>query len=305
MDTREIHFDPDYKHAAFALYRYAPSLAGCIVFCVLFTLTTGLHSLQLFRTRTWYMIPFAIGGLFELVGYAARAVSASQEPGFWTLLPYILQSVFLLVAPALFAASIYMILGRIILLTDGEKKAIIRRSWLTKLFVSGDVLSFLMQSTGGALMATASSDPSKQKLGENVIIGGLFVQLIVFGLFIVVAGIFHLRLARSPTAASRQPHVRWRTYLTVLYTTSFLILIRSLFRVIEYLQGYNGFLLTTEAFLYVFDATLMFLTMAVMNWQHPSEIGMLLRGDRPLDGSGSFRMVGFHSVKEDASPMMA
>ena len=197
-----------------------------------------------------------------------------------------------------------MILGRIILLTEGEKRSFIRRTWLTKIFVSGDVLSFLMQSTGGALMATANSDASKQQLGQNVIIGGLFVQLIVFGLFIVASGVFHIRLSHSPTPASRQPLVRWKTYLTVLYTTSILILIRSLFRVIEYLQGYNGYLLTTEAFLYVFDATLMFLTMAIMNWQHPSEIGLLLRGEVPR-GNGSFGMVGFKPVKEDRSPMMA
>lgn len=59
-----------------------------------------------------------------------------------------MQSVLILIAPALMAASIYMILGRIILLTEGEKYALIKRRWLTKLFVSGDVLSLLMQSSG-------------------------------------------------------------------------------------------------------------------------------------------------------------
>lgn len=62
--------------------------------------------------------------------------------------PYIMQSVLLLVAPALFAASIYMELGRIVLMVDGERHLFIRRTWLTKLFVAGDVLSFLMQSSG-------------------------------------------------------------------------------------------------------------------------------------------------------------
>lgn len=62
--------------------------------------------------------------------------------------PYIMQSVLLLVAPALFAASIYMELGRIVLMVDGERALFIRRTWLTKIFVAGDVLSFLMQSSG-------------------------------------------------------------------------------------------------------------------------------------------------------------
>jgi hypothetical protein len=62
--------------------------------------------------------------------------------------PYIMQSVLILIAPALFAASIYMILGRIILLTDGEHHSLIPRKWLTKLFVFGDVASFMLQSSG-------------------------------------------------------------------------------------------------------------------------------------------------------------
>ena len=41
-----------------------------------------------------------------------------------------------------------MILGRIIRLTDGEEYSPIRARWLTKVFVAGDVLSFLAQSGG-------------------------------------------------------------------------------------------------------------------------------------------------------------
>jgi hypothetical protein len=55
----------------------------------------------------------------------------------------------LLLAPAFFAASIYMVLGRLILLVDGEAHSIIRAKWLTKVFVLGDVVSFLTQSAGG------------------------------------------------------------------------------------------------------------------------------------------------------------
>lgn len=59
-----------------------------------------------------------------------------------------MQSLLILLAPALFAASIYIILGRIILMTDGERYSLVRQKWLTKIFVAGDVLSFLMQGSG-------------------------------------------------------------------------------------------------------------------------------------------------------------
>jgi hypothetical protein len=62
--------------------------------------------------------------------------------------PYIIQALLILVAPALFAATIYMELGRIVTLVDGDSYTLIRKKWLTKIFVSGDVLSFMVQSAG-------------------------------------------------------------------------------------------------------------------------------------------------------------
>lgn len=41
-----------------------------------------------------------------------------------------------------------MMLGRIILVTDGELHSLLPKRWLTKLFVTGDVISFLMQGAG-------------------------------------------------------------------------------------------------------------------------------------------------------------
>jgi len=58
------------------------------------------------------------------------------------------QTLLLLLGPSFFAASIYMILGRIIRLTGGEIHSPIRPKRLTKIFVLGDVLSFCVQSGG-------------------------------------------------------------------------------------------------------------------------------------------------------------
>jgi hypothetical protein len=81
----------------------------------------------------------------ELIGYIGRIIS---HDNIWALGPFIMQSILLLVAPALFAASIYIILGRIILMVDGERYSLIRQKYLTAAFVTGDVLSFFVQSGG-------------------------------------------------------------------------------------------------------------------------------------------------------------
>lgn len=62
--------------------------------------------------------------------------------------PYIMQSLLLLVAPALFAGSIYMVLGRLMRYVNAEHYSIVRVKWVTKLFVCGDILSFGIQGAG-------------------------------------------------------------------------------------------------------------------------------------------------------------
>lgn len=81
----------------------------------------------------------------EVIGYVGRILSHRDV---WSLSSYIMQSLLILIAPALFAASIYIILGRIIIMVDGERYSLIRQKWLTKIFVCGDVLSFLLQGAG-------------------------------------------------------------------------------------------------------------------------------------------------------------
>lgn len=55
----------------------------------------------------------------------------------------------------------------------------------------------------------------------------------------------------------------------VLYVVSALTMVRSIFRIIEYVQGNAGYILGHEAFLYVFDAVLMVVVMVVFNVVHP------------------------------------
>lgn len=277
----------------FVLYRYNPSLAAAAIFVVLFGLTTGLHIFQTHKKRSWFMIPFLIGGLFETIGYIGRILSSNDRN---KLSPYIMQTLLLLLGPALYAASIYMILGRLILLTDGERYSLVRRKWLTKLFVGGDVLSFMMQSAGGGIM---SSGASGMKTGEKIIIGGLFIQILFFGLFFITAILFELRgkehLARLSST------IPWKKQLLALYVTSILILVRSVFRVIEYIQGNAGYLLRHEVFLYIFDAVLMFAVMVIFNVVHPGDIALLLKG-RKKEQPQEFEVLSTGSAEQGVVP---
>jgi len=257
-----IDSQPHYK-----FYHYYPSLAGACVFLALFGVTTVWHAVLIIKHRTWYFIPLLIGGIFEVVGYATRIWSNRQAPN-PTIGPYIVNTLLILVAPALFAASIYMVLGRIILSVDGESLSLIKKRWLTKVFVTSDVVTFFVQLGGAGLLA--SSDPTQAKLGSHIILAGLLLQIIIFGFFVVVGLVFHRRLLAMPTSLSHDPSLPWKKYLYILYITCGFIMFRSIVRVAEFVQGFEGEIYTHEVFLFLFDALPMAAVMVIFNIWYPS-----------------------------------
>ena len=186
-----------------------------------------------------------------------------------------------------------MLLGRIVRLLDAEHHSIIRTTWVTKIFVGGDVLSFLVQVGGkncfsifysegrlgtdtgfysGGAMFSSAKTASALNLAKNLITIGLVIQLLFFGLFLIVITIFHYRIVRSPTTRSSSVAMPWRRFILVLYTASAFILIRSLFRLIEYQAGRDSPLQKSEVYFYIFDSTLMIIVALIFNVFHPRQI---------------------------------
>lgn len=83
-----------------------------------------------------------------------------------------------------------------------------------------------------------------------------------------------------------------------LYVSSVLILVRSVVRVVEYIQGMDGYILSHEAFLYVFDGLLMFLVLLVFVLVHPSEVNYLL-GTGVMTVRGGWRVQTFPLTSQE------
>lgn len=124
---------------------------------------------------------------------------------------------------------------------------------------------------GGGYLASAKTQENVD-MGEHMILGGLFVQIFFFGFFIIVSVIFHRRMLASPMNYVGGSQIPWSRCMKVLYTVSCLIMIRSIYRVIEYAQGSGGSLQSKEAFVYVFDAALMLACCIVLVILHPSKM---------------------------------
>lgn len=154
-----------------------------------------------------------------------------------------------------------MTLGRIIRCVKGEHLSIVRIEWLTKTFVIGDVLSLSVQGGSSGLTSNANT----AKIGEDIVLGGLFIQLVLLGLFFVTAIMFQIRLGKQPLRESYTTEAPWKQTLYMIYGVSALIFARSVFRVVEYIQGQDGYSLGHEWTLYIFDAVPMFVA-AVIFW---------------------------------------
>ncbi|KAJ9136871.1 RTA1 like protein [Pleurostoma richardsiae] len=259
-------------HNGYPLWHYIPSLPAAIVFAVLFGAATFLHNYLMATRRTWFCIPFIVGGVFEIIGYVGRALAYNATG---ELIPYILQSIFLLLAPILFAASLYMTLSRVIFAVRGEKYSFVPARWITRIFVFGDVFSFLIQGSGAGLLVKADTK-SETNTGQNVIIAGLIFQVVIFGIFCLTALVFNVKFRRHGQLR-RARNVPWQGILIMLYVTSAFIMGRNIFRVIEYAMGQDGYLLEHEWSVYVFDGVLMLFTMLFFAYKYPSRLNRAKR----------------------------
>lgn len=273
------------------LWKYVPSMPAAIIFLLSFLFATAFHFWKISRTKASFCVAFSIGGIccppqiqtcskprlikviVEVIGYAGRA-TAHHQTG--SIMPYAVQNVFLLLGPTLFAASIYMVLGRIIRCVHAETHSLIRINWLTKVFVSGDVFSFLIQGGAAGLMVSGSN----AKMGSNIVVVGLLIQVLMFCLFILTSVVFEVRMHQRPTAKSFNAELDWKTQLRTLYILSALILIRSVFRVFEYIEGTDGYLMEHEWTIYIFDAVLMLLVMIVWAIRHPGVLQKFLQQEK-------------------------
>lgn len=80
-------------------------------------------------------------------------------------------------------------------------------------------------------------------------------------------GIWHWRSA----AGARVQRPLKRGYVLALYACGVLVLVRTVYRTIEYFQGAEGYLARHEAYYYVFDALAILAMVGLLNIFHPGK----------------------------------
>jgi RTA1 like protein len=268
--------DPD------SLYLYCPSFGAAITFSCFFGITSIAHIIQAIIYKKPFSWVLIMGALWECGGYVFRSLSvtAQKHVGWVTV-----QSLFILLAPLWINTFVYMLLGRMVhFFLDGRKVYGVKAKHFTWLFVSLDILSFLIQAAGG-LMASGKNAPQVVKNGLNVYMAGMGVQEFIILIFVSMAVRFQKKLTqqeqRGFNAGQGVSMSEYRTapqarkLLYVVYTVLGLITLRIIFRLVEFSQGFTSDLASHEWFVYVFDAVPMLAAIVAINLLHP---GRILRG---------------------------
>ncbi|KAJ1305726.1 hypothetical protein OPQ81_010460 [Rhizoctonia solani] len=205
-----------------------------------------------------YMLTLIIGCLFYAAGLILRFVIGDQAIAGKFIGLYILMTLSTLLSPCAFIAVVYMLLGRLALSLDADEYLLIKAKYLAKLFVFSDIATLIIQAIGG--FRAADADPETARSGSRILLVGLIAQLASFALYIIVFVVFLYRMnanrpEESKLLADRREFFNpWKTLAKSIVVSCIGILVRSIFRTIESLQGPGGHLSTHEVYFYVLDA---------------------------------------------------
>ncbi|PYI08364.1 putative RTA1 domain protein [Aspergillus sclerotiicarbonarius CBS 121057] len=249
-------------------YPYTPSATAGYAFMGLFGVATVVHLVLTFPFRAAYFIPLILGGVCETFGYYGRALSHQSR---FKIGPWAQQEMLILCAPPLVAATVYMVLGRMIRSLQAEHHSSMPTKRLTWVFVLNDIICFCTQLGGAGVQVTG--DAHVMDIGKKVVLAGLIFSLVVFCFFIWIAVKFHQRLGREPSSfVIQNPSLAWNRYMWVLYVACAALMIRNLVRTIQFGSPRTSVLNTSEAIIYIFDAFMMFVVFAVFIVYHPGRL---------------------------------
>ncbi|GAA5989630.1 hypothetical protein JCM5350_003201 [Sporobolomyces pararoseus] len=253
-----------------------------------------VHWIHFFRNRqNRYALTLCIGMSVMVLGFLLRLLYANGDEGVgfgMTVLP--------LLAPCAFLAINYMLLTRVAKALKAQAALFIRVGFVVHLFIWSDIVSFVSLLAGEVMVAIGGTESA---IGHAIAIGGLVLQVVSYSLFCTLLISFRKQVPRMfPHIEEQVNRFSWRSFrfwsnqpitdyqflLTLMGITSIGILIRCVFRVIEFAVGFTGYIATHEVFFYLFDALPLLLSMSLYSIFWPPRF---VQGSRSIGSSEYLR----------------
>lgn len=309
------------------LYNTYLSRFGNVWYLTIFSIILAYLLLMLIKLRYWWFnITMICGYGLEWMGFLGRVLSFLDTS---KMDYYLLQYVALTLAPAFIMAAIYFLFAQLVVI-HGRLFSVLKPLWYLYFFVTCDVVSLLIQAGGGGAASAATNNGTDEKPGVNTMIAGIAFQVFSMTVFFIFWFEFLNRLwfrhgegalaKRTPANIAKfffntksvqnyrehqlEPYynpgfasIRHRKlfdWMPLAITVAVAaVYIRSIYRVVELAQGFSGYLIVHEVFLFVLDAMMI------------SICGLIFLPFHPVWSLGTQQIVRLATIKRNEDEVNA
>ncbi|TVY42392.1 Sphingoid long-chain base transporter [Lachnellula occidentalis] len=260
IETPSCHaYSPELRNP----FGYQPSLAAGIIFLILFFLSACTHLFQAIRYRKWWLSLFVLGAGCECLGWIARTAAwkCSYSSSLFTM-----QIAILIFSPAFTTAGIYIILFRMIPIL-GKHSSPFPPKLCLFICLGVDIVSLTLQAAGGGLAGKSFHTDTDTRPGTYTMVAGILFQLASTISYSVLMSIVFVR---GFAGIKNSRPLRWLSGAVVLAIAC--MIARGVYRSIELLQGWEGFLNTHQVYMIALDGALMITAVVVLNVCNPEKL---------------------------------
>ncbi|KAK7424719.1 hypothetical protein QQX98_000297 [Neonectria punicea] len=277
-----------------SLLRYQPNIPATAVPIAIFGVSLLLHSWQGARAKTWgFMGSMLCGCILEIIGYVGRLIIHDNPFDF---IGFLIQIICITVAPVFFCSAIYVLLSQVyvVLVPPQIYPCSVKSSLYAKtaidtkptnsinfvdpslsrlkpqlfywIFIPCDIVSLILQAVGGALSCVAT-DRKAIENGENISLAGLIFQVVTLVVFSALFADYVFKAARSPSRSRLNRAMI--IFLGFLFASTFIILVRCAYRIVELGQGYFSAIFRDEDLFIGLETVTMCVAALLLNAGHP------------------------------------
>ncbi|KAF8950382.1 hypothetical protein BGZ52_002702 [Haplosporangium bisporale] len=284
---------------------YQPSIAGNVIFGILYVVLGIAFSYYIHVHRSRWAICLPAGAIASAVGFFLRCAFDADD---LQLSLFIASTICVVASPSAFLAFNYMLYGRFItaidpkfgnttanastitLAEDGTKQpkgslrepskfSFIPPLIVGRIFIISDILTFIVQVTAGGMQSQAGDDNLElTNIADKLFLAAVCAQGISYCLFTLLLTVALIRLVADRTSNKSRALEsgifglgKQTTLLACgFYISSLFIILRSVYRILEYTQGHQGFLMSHEVYLFVLDAAPLILAIGIWAFIWPT-----------------------------------
>ncbi|KIW18605.1 hypothetical protein PV08_02894 [Exophiala spinifera] len=254
-----------------SIYGYYPNIGANAFFVGYFFMAGALQLYAGIRYKTWtYLLAMFLGCVDQGLGYIGRVMLHSNP---YDSVGFQIQICCLILGPAFNSAAIYLVLKHITL-CFGPEYSRIPPKWYTRIFITGDLASLIIQAVGGAMAATSMDNKSRQKIGDHIMMAGICFQVVTLSFFAIASLIYITTRyrAKTPLPAEARMFLRstkFRLFAIGLVAAFTCIFIRCVYRIIEMAGGWGNPIMQSEVPFIVLDGTMVIIATTIQTLLHP------------------------------------